>query len=80
MRITLASTLFWAVMLVMLVMLVIPCTPFMVAARAADVPPLALFSVEVEQGDGTVTAGLLKRIDAAGVYLVDGAGDSGGEV
>jgi hypothetical protein len=73
-RITLASTLFWAVMLVMLVMLV------MVAARAADVPPLALFSVEVEQGDGNVTAGLLKRIDAAGVYLVDGAGDSGGEV
>ena len=80
MRITLASRLFWAVMLVMLVMPCMPFMPFMVAARAADVPPLALFSVEVEQGDGTVTAGLLKRIDAAGVYLVDGAGDSGGEV
>ena len=83
MRITLAITLFWAVMLDMFVMIVMPSMsfmPIMVAARAADTPPLALFSVEVEQGDGTVTTGLLKRIDAAGVHLVDGAGDSGGEV
>ena len=52
MRITLAITLFWAVMLDMLVMLVMPSMsfmPIMVAARAADTPPLVLFPVEVEQ-------------------------------
>lgn len=71
MRITLAITLFWAVW---------PAWPVMVAARAADTPPFAPLSVEVEQGDGTVTAGLLKRIDAAGVHLAEAAVDSGGSV
>jgi hypothetical protein len=68
-RITLAITLFWAIW---------PAWPGMVVVRAADTPPLAPLSVEVEQGDGTVTSGLLKRIDAAGVQLV--AGDRGGAV
>jgi hypothetical protein len=47
----------------------------MVAARAADMP-VAPLTVEVEQGDGTVTEGRLERIDAAGVQLVDVAGGS----
>jgi hypothetical protein len=42
-------------------------------ARAADAPPTPLL-VEVEQGDGTVTAGRLERIDAAGVRLADVGG------
>ena len=43
--------------------------------RAADTP-LTPVLVEVEQGDGTVTAGRLERIDAAGVHLSDVAGGS----
>ena len=43
--------------------------------RAADTPPTPVL-VEVEQGDGTVTAGRLERIDAAGVHLADVAGGS----
>jgi len=67
-RIMLAITLFWAFW---------PAWPVIIAARAADAPPL---SVEVEQGDGTVTAGLLQRIDATGVHLVEAAVDGEGLV
>ena len=47
--------------------------------HAADAPPQSPLRqspllVEVEQGDGTVTAGRLERIDAAGVHLADGPG------
>jgi hypothetical protein len=45
--------------------------------RAADIPPVVPFSVEVEQGDGSLTSGLLTRIDAAGVHLVNQAGGRG---
>ena len=47
--------------------------------HAADAPPQSPLRqspllVEVEQGDGTVTAGRLERIDAAGVHMADGPG------
>lgn len=45
-------------------------------ARAADTPSPSPLLVEVEQGDGTVTAGRLERIDAAGVHLADVPGGS----
>jgi len=51
--------------------------PVMVEVRAADSPPVVPLSVEVEQGDGSMTSGLLTRIDAVGVHLVDQAGGRG---
>jgi len=63
-----AITLFW---------LVVSFWPVMVEVRAADIPPVVPFSVEVEQGDGSLTSGLLTRIDAAGVHLVNQAGGRG---
>ena len=60
MRITLAVALVWSVV-EWACMAAVP-------AAAAPLP------VEVEQGDGTVTTGLLERIDAAGVHLGDVAG------
>lgn len=65
---------------IILCWLVVSFWPLMVAARAADIPPVVPFSVEVEQGDGTLTSGLLTRIDAAGVHLVSPAGGRGDEV
>jgi hypothetical protein len=76
-RITLVLTLFWAVWSGMPVMPGMAEQTGMTAAQAAD-PAFAPLPVEVEQGDGTVTAGRLERIDAAGVQLVDVAGGSGG--
>jgi hypothetical protein len=43
-------------------------------AQAADTPLPGPLLVDVEQGDGTVTAGRLERIDAEGVHLADVAG------
>ena len=60
MRITLAFALVWSVV----------GWACMAAVPVAAAP----LSVEVEQGDGTVTNGLLQRIDAAGVHLIDVAG------
>ncbi len=68
MRTMRAITLFW---------LVVSFWPVMVEVRAADIPPVVPFSVEVEQGDGSLTSGLLTRIDAAGVHLVNQAGGRG---
>ena len=66
MRITLSSMLVWGVMV----------WPVMAAVRATAAP----LSVEVTQGDGTVTAGLLDRIDAAGVHLVGVGGGTDGSL
>jgi hypothetical protein len=43
---------------------------------AAETPAPSPLLVQVEQGDGTVTAGRLERIDAAGVHLADVRGGS----
>ena len=68
MRTMRAITLFW---------FVVSFWPVMVEVRAADIPPFVPLSVEVEQGDGSLTSGLLTRIDAAGVHLVNQAGGRG---
>lgn len=55
---------------------------FMAGALAAGPSSAAMLpvEVEVEQGNGTVTAGRLIRIDAEGVHLSGGSGGDGGPV
>ena len=64
MRSTLAVTLFWAVMV---------CWTVWGSAVAAETPSPSPVLVNVEQGDGIVTAGRLERIDDAGVHVVEAA-------